>query len=326
VVIAEDDRNLSAIVRPERAGGGGLDGVWADDFHHIVRRLVAGDADGYFRDYAGTTAELTTAVNRGWLYTGQPSIHAGKPRGTDPNGVPLERFVFCLQNHDQVGNRALGERLSHQVDAATCRAATAVLLLAPETPLLFMGQEWAGSTPFQYFTDHHAELGRLVTEGRRREFQHFAAFTDPAARALVPDPQDEGTVAASRLDWDESAREPHASMWRWHQALLRLRRGHPARSGAATASAPDADSLVLRLGASGDLLLVARLRGCGTVDAASAAGEQTPGGAHWMPVLTSEDEPFTIDGVAVGIDDWPSGPKVHFPRPGAVVLQAERVA
>ena len=134
--------------------------------------------------------------------------------------------MFCLQNHDQVGNRALGERLHQLADLAAYRAAAALLLLSPETPLLFMGQEWAASTPFLYFTDHHEELGRLVTEGRRREFERFPAFSDAAARMKIPDPQDAATFEASRLRWDEVDREPHAAMRRLHRALIALRPRH----------------------------------------------------------------------------------------------------
>jgi maltooligosyltrehalose trehalohydrolase len=116
--------------------------------------------------------------------------------------------VFFLQNHDQVGNRAFGDRLHHVIDPAAWRAVSALWLLLPETPLLFMGQEWAASAPFLYFTDHGAELGDLVTVGRRREFSRFSAFSDVAVRATIPDPQSESTFRASRLDWNERDREP----------------------------------------------------------------------------------------------------------------------
>ena len=161
-LIAEDHRNLAGMLRPESEGGWGLDGVWSDDFHHQLRRLLCGDDDGVYRDFAGTVADLVTTLNRGWLFTGECSIHRGKNRGTDPAGLPLRDFIFCIQNHDRIGNRAFGERLNHQVDAATFRAASALLLLAPQTPLLFMGQEWAASSPFLFFTDHEPELGRRV--------------------------------------------------------------------------------------------------------------------------------------------------------------------
>ena len=200
------------MIRPEGEGGWGLDGVWADDFHHKVRVALAGDNEGYYRDYTGSMPNLARTLNQGWHFTGQYSDYLQEHRGTDPTGIPPRRFVFCLQNHDQIGNRALGERLHHQIELPAYRAASVLLLCAPATPLLFMGQEWAATTPFLYFTDHPEELGRLVTEGRRNEFRHFSGLLRPgSARERIPDPQAETTFAASRLDWSEADQEPHAS-------------------------------------------------------------------------------------------------------------------
>ena len=237
-VIAEDHRNLAMMVTPRRESGWGLDAVWADDFHHQMRRLLAGDSDGYYRDFSGTTADLATTLRQGWFFTGRYSEHLREPRGTDPTAIPAPRFVVCLQNHDQVGNRARGERLHHQIDAAAFRAASVVLLTAPQTPLLFMGQEWAASSPFQYFTDHDEPLGRLVTEGRRREFRDFVAFADAGAGEGIPDPQAIATFLASRLDWAEREVEPHASMVRLHAALLAFRRTELAGEDTAEDSPP----------------------------------------------------------------------------------------
>src|SRR5690606_35197220 len=161
--------------------------------------------EGYYRDYEGSAAALAGVLNRGWQFVGQYSSYLEEHRGTDPSGIPPRRFVFCIQNHDQVGNRALGERLHHQVELAAFRAATVILLRAPATPLLFMGQEWAASTPFLYFTDHPEPLGSMVTEGRRKEFQHFSAFSDPEALERIPDPQAEGTFRRCILDRSECA-------------------------------------------------------------------------------------------------------------------------
>lgn len=135
--------------------------------------------------------------------------------------------MICLQNHDQIGNRAFGDRLNPAIDLAAFRAASALLLTAPATPLLFMGQEWAATTPFLYFTDHEEDLGKLVTEGRRQEFRHFLAFVDPEARERIPDPQAVSTFEASRLDWSEPERAPHASILRLYQALLPSAAGNP---------------------------------------------------------------------------------------------------
>ena len=199
IIHAEDHRNLASMVAPSADGGWDLDGVWADDYHHIVRRAVAGDSHGYYEDFAGDATELAATIRQGWLYTGQPSRHMKGPRGTDPSRVPMAASVVCLQNHDQVGNRAVGDRLHHTVDLAAWRAASVVLLTCPMTPLLFMGQEWAASSPFLYFTDLEPDLGRAVTEGRRREFKDFPSF---AGAGEVPDPQAESTFAQSKLIWD----------------------------------------------------------------------------------------------------------------------------
>jgi maltooligosyltrehalose trehalohydrolase len=136
VLIAEDHRNLAHMVKPYEEGGWELHGIWADDFHHQLRRMLAGDCESYYRDYSGTAEDLARTINQGWFFIGQHSIHLNKPRGTDPAGLSPRAFVICLQNHDQVGNRAFGERLHHQIDLASYRAASTLLLCSPGTPLL----------------------------------------------------------------------------------------------------------------------------------------------------------------------------------------------
>ena len=219
-LVAEDPRNINRIVLPRAQGGYGMDAVWTDDFHHQVRNMTAGDIDGYYADYASSSAhELARSIEQGWYFDGRRSPTTGKPRGTDPSGISLYQCVICIQNHDQVGNRPLGNRLTEDIDLATYRAATALLLFSPELPLLFMGQEWAASSPFQFFSDHNEELGRLVTEGRRKEFESFPGF-----EGQVPDPQDAATFEASRLQWHEVERETHALTLNLYRDLLRARR------------------------------------------------------------------------------------------------------
>ncbi len=225
-LIAEDDRNLDTLLHPVDRGGCGMTGVWADDFHHAVRRHLAGDREAWFEDFTGSTTEIAAAVRDGWVFSGQHAPHYGGPRGSSPSGVPIEAPVICLQNHDQVGNRAHGERLHHQVGVGAWLAATTLLLMAPETPLLFMGQEWAASSPFLFFTDHQEALGALVVEGRRREFGSFAAFGDPMARQRIPSPQAEETWRRSILHWDERAAPPHAHVLAQTRALLAVRHAH----------------------------------------------------------------------------------------------------
>jgi maltooligosyltrehalose trehalohydrolase len=315
-VVAEDVRNLAGMVTPEAEGGWGLDGVWSDDFHHQVRRCLAGDSDGYFQDFDGATSGIAATARQGWFYTGQHAPYFNAARGTDPNGVPLERFVFFIQNHDQVGNRAFGDRLNRTIEPAAYRAASVLLLMLPETPLLFMGQEWAASSPFRYFTDHHAELGRLVTEGRRKEFASFRAFADSEAREKIPDPQDVQTFLRSKLNWEECEREPHAAMLRLYRRLLRLRREEPALRSPAredfVIEALDDDTLILqrRAGAAVPLLGVVCLRGAGAVSVAGhVLGE---------PAFTTEDAAFCPDPAPVEFDAGDGS--IRFQRPGAVVL------
>lgn len=329
LLMAEDDRNLATIVRPPEDGGWGLDAVWADDFHHHVRRRVAGDSDGYYQDYTGAIADLATTLRQGWFYCGQHSDYAGGPRGTDPAGVPVARMVICVQNHDQIGNRPFGTRLNHQIEPAMYRALSALLLFAPETPLLFMGQEWAASVPFLFFTDHHPGLGRLVTEGRRKEFSRFAAFADEAVRARIPDPQADATFEASRLRWDECARAPHAGTLALYRALLGLRRTEPALQAHSRFDAVPLDESGLAL-ARGEapgqaMLLVAWLQESGGAYEQRRHGPAVPGG-RWSLVLSTEEPRFhdasdDRRGAFAPEIELEDVLTVRFRRPSAVILR-----
>ncbi len=262
VLIAEANENDARYLRPASEGGFGFDAVYADDFHHALRRYLAGDHEGYYRDYAGTLDEVARTVEQGWLYQGQPTRLTGAPRGTPAADRPAWQFQYMLQNHDQVGNRPTGDRLTQSVDLGRYRAASALLLLLPYTPLLFMGQEFAASAPFLYFTDHVPELGRLVTEGRREEFRGWAAFGDPARAKDIPDPQAPETFFRSKLDLAEAGRPPGNQVQELYRELLHLRRDdavlarqdrHQMRAAALT---PDVLSVNLWNGAECRLLLV----------------------------------------------------------------------
>jgi maltooligosyltrehalose trehalohydrolase len=319
LVYAEDSRNLSTMVEDSSQGGWGLDGVWADDFHHVVRRMLAGDRHGYFVDYRGTAEELAATLRRGWLYVGQASPHEGGPRGTDPSRVPMRKAVICVQNHDQVGNRAIGDRLHHTADPAAWRAAVTLLLAAPMTPLLFMGQEWATSAPFQFFTDFEPELGAKVVEGRRREFGAFPEFATPEGAGRIPAPQADSTFEASRLRWTEKDEAEHARVLRLHRALLRMRRDRAAlqASDALECDADAIDDATIAFGreASGEepILVVARLRGCGQVTIPALRG----GGYH--PILDTEDPAFASDSRPAAVDA--AAGSIVFARPGAIIFE-----
>jgi maltooligosyltrehalose trehalohydrolase len=322
IVIAEDERNERTLLLPPEEGGFGLDAVWADDVHHILRRLVAGDSEGYYAGYEGTPAELARAIRQGWLYQGEHYTPTDEPRGTSSEGIPPQRFVYCIQNHDQVGNRALGERLNHQVEPGVYRAISALLLLSPGTPLLWMGQDWAASTPFLYFTDHPDELGRLVTEGRREEFSGFSEFADEG-RELIPDPQAQETFDRSRLDWSEVEREPHAAVLRLYRELLRIRRDAPAmrsRGRESWDAQPLSDGALglRRDGADGTLLVIVNLAGSLEVDL-RATPLARPATRSWRVRLCTEEERFGGAGAeAVGLD----GARLLVTRPCAVLLEA----
>ena len=293
VFIAEDERNERLLVTPPPAGMG-MDAVWADDLHHQLRRHLAGDHEGYFADYTGSIDDIVRTLRRGWFYEGQFAESQGAPRGTPAEGLPPAAFVHCIQNHDQVGNRALGDRLTNSVPLPAYRAASALLLVSPYTPLLWMGQEWAATAPFLYFTDHPAELGRLVTEGRRKEFGRFSAFADPAARERIPDPQALETFKRSRLDWGERERMPHAGVLALYRELLGLRHAHPALrrrdrdSFAVAALGPDALAL-RRTGVDGRALLLV-VSFDGPLDVDLAAREETAGA--WRLMLSTEEARF----------------------------------
>jgi maltooligosyltrehalose trehalohydrolase len=326
LVLAEDVRNLARMVQPEKQNGWGLDAVWSDDFHHQMRRFLTGDQDGYFQDFAGTTQDIAATARQGWFYGGQYAPFFGQPRGTDPAGIPPSRFVFFLQNHDQVGNRAFGDRMHHQADPAVYRAATALLLLLPQTPLLFMGQEWAASAPFRYFTDHHPELGKLIQQGRQNEFSGFAAFQDPNDRERIPDPQALETFEASRLNWEERELEPHLSIWRFYTKLLALRRTEPALRAQGTdnfqvEALNDSVLLLRRQAPSAPALLgVIRLRGAGSDNLQGSPCADAGQAGKWELLLTAEDASFAPDPVPPRVDLW--GPVIEFFRPGAVILKA----
>ncbi|MEP7050462.1 MAG: alpha-amylase family glycosyl hydrolase [Pseudomonadota bacterium] len=218
-LVAEDDRN-----DPASLFAHGIDAVWSDDFHHTVHVLLTSERDGYYSGYQGDLAELARVIERIHLFDGQVFPPTGRPRGKPCEGLPRERFVYALQNHDQIGNRAFGERLHHLGDEQPVRALTLLWLLLPATPLLFMGQESGADEPFLYFTDHTGELGEAVTKGRAKEFGKFAAFGQGGAQAL-PDPQAEATFARCRLHQQSDPLKRQS--FEFHQRALKLRREDP---------------------------------------------------------------------------------------------------
>lgn len=199
---------------------------WNDDIHHAAHVLLTGESDGYYADYSQNPARhLGRCLAQGFSYQGESSAYRdGKPRGEPSRHLPLDCFVSFLQNHDQVGNRAFGERITSLADANKIKAALAVLLLAPSPPLLFMGEEFGASTPFLFFCDFEPALAVKAREGRRSEFARFAEFSSPEARARIPDPNREETFFRSKLDWACLQSAPHRGWLSFYRQLLALRR------------------------------------------------------------------------------------------------------
>jgi maltooligosyltrehalose trehalohydrolase len=225
VLIAESDLNDPRVIRPREVGGYGLHAQWNEDFHHALHVAVTGERSGYYQDFSGL-ADVGRALTQGFVYDGRHSAHRGRRHGRPATGLSGHRFVGFVQNHDQVGNRAQGERLSQLAPAGRLQAAAALVLTAPFVPMLFMGEEWGARSPFLYFTDHQdPELARAVRDGRRREFQAFGWAPEEIA-----DPQDPETFARSRLVWNERERDPHHQILAWHRALIALRRRAPELS------------------------------------------------------------------------------------------------
>jgi maltooligosyltrehalose trehalohydrolase len=216
-LIAETDEHDERYLRPTGEGGYGFDATWADDFHHAVRTIIQPERQGYLAKYAGNAEELARTLAQGFLHEAAGAKH----------DRPWPQYLYCIQNHDQVGNRAFGQRLNVTSADNDFLAASLLLLLLPQMPLLFQGQEFLASTPFLFFTDHNEELGRLVTEGRRKEFAGFAQFSDPAARERIPDPQDPRTFQRSKLNLDEAAYGAGLLAQDLYRAALQLRATDP---------------------------------------------------------------------------------------------------
>ncbi|HUO81458.1 MAG TPA: malto-oligosyltrehalose trehalohydrolase [Gammaproteobacteria bacterium] len=225
-LVLENDDNAARYLERDAERPGFYTAQWNDDLHHAAHVLATGETHGYYADYADRPLHaLGRALCEGFVYQGEPSAHRdGAARGEPSAHLPAAAFVHFLQNHDQVGNRAFGERLAALCDEQPLRALLAVLLLSPQPPLLFMGEEWAASQPFLYFCDHGDALAAAVRDGRRTEFAAFPEFADPAARETIPDPNAAATFEASRLDWQDAGSDRGRATLAWMRALLRLRR------------------------------------------------------------------------------------------------------
>jgi maltooligosyltrehalose trehalohydrolase len=310
-LIAEDARNERKVILPAEQSGHGFDAIWSDDFHHHMRHRLAGDSDGYYHDFDGTTESIAKTIRDGWFFTGQFAGFHGHSRGTSPRGLSHASRIFCIQNHDQVGNRAFGERLSSQISYPAYCAASALLLLSPEVPLLFMGQEWAAPEPFLFFTNHNEDLGQLVTEGRRKEFARFSAFADPANRESIPDPQNIETFRRSKLHWEVRQNPENAACLYWYQMLLQIRTQLLHHADFQTCRALNKKTIELQWKSSkGSLSAVVVLEGSTIVKEQLWRGMTI--------VLQSEESRFMPDHGSI---DWhPDTGTLTFERAGAVLF------
>ena len=276
-VIAETDENDSRYVKPQRDGGYGLDAVWSDDFHHAVHAFFTGERQGYYQDF-GDPQQIAQALREGYVFQGQRFGFWNRPRGTSAKDVPLPANVICIQNHDQIGNRAKGERLTTLIPRGARKVAAAFLLLAPHTPLLFMGQEYDESAPFQFFTNFQdPALSKAVSDGRRSEFKDFDF-------AEVPDPEDVATFQRSKLTWPDAP--ANQEMLEWYTRLLQLRKQYVTNSER-TADAQFANGVLSMEVPANDPHLV--------VEASLEPGASLPRiKAGWREILRSAEDGYEV--------------------------------
>jgi maltooligosyltrehalose trehalohydrolase len=304
-VIAESDLNDARLVRSVESGGYGLDGQWSDDFHHALHARLTNESDGYYKDFTAP-GDLASALSRGFVYAGQYSAYRGSHHGSDCSDVPGHRFVVCAQNHDQIGNRMLGERLNHLVTFDDLKLAASVLLLSPYIPLLFMGQEYGEKAPFLYFVSHtDPALVQAVREGRRREFSAFSW------RGEVPDPQAEETFARSRLDHNVRRDGIHRTLFAYHKELIRMRNAiaalaRPDRERTRVDSVANDSVLVMRRWSDSEQALVIVHFGAATIDATlpaipamwtrllDSAAARWRGPGSMMPVAVSSSDQLSL--------------------------------
>lgn len=319
-VIAESADNDARLLRPAEIGGFGMDAQWSDDFHHALHALLTGERQGYYEDF-GRVRDLAAAFERGYVYEGRYSPYRRRRHGRSAAGVPAQRFVVYAQNHDQVGNRAKGDRLSTIVSFEKQKLAAAAILLSPFVPMLFMGEEYGDPAPFLYFVDHQdPDLQRAVREGRRAEFAAFGWTEEP------PDPFDIETFNRSRLDFALRDQPSHSHLLALHAELLRLRREHPVLRRL------DRERLHAEANESERTLLIRRWNPGGATCALLLAFDDEPKrislplppGA-WRPVIASCDEQWGGTG-GVGPEVIQSSGEAQMDLPSAGFILFDREA
>ncbi len=308
VIFAENEPQVANLARPVAEGGLGLDSLWNDDFHHAAHVALTGGREAYYDGYLGSAQEFISCLLRGFLYQGQFYDWQGKTRGSRTDGLPPSAFIHFLENHDQVANSFDGRRLHQLCDPGRLRAMTALLLLGPQTPMLFQGQEFNASNPFLYFADHTAELNDAVRDGRRSFLRQFPSLSSPDAAAAIADPSASSTFERCKLDHAERRR--NAGALALHRDLLRLRRDDPAfreaRPGGLSAAVLGDAAFVVRFAArgGGERLLVVNLGAENTLRPAAEPLLAPPGAEPWRLLWSSERPEYGGRGVACPFDAY----------------------
>ena len=324
LIVGENEPQCVRLLRSSLDGGYGVDALWNDDWHHTARVAVTGRHEAYYTDYRGTPQEFVSAAKYGFLYQGQYYTWQKQRRGTPTHGIDAARFVHFLQNHDQVANSASGARGHELAPPGRWRALTALLLLGPQTPMLFQGQEFGSSSPFLYFADHAPELARKVQEGRTKFLLQFASIAQSEVRERLADPSDADTFQRSKLDHEE--RHRHAEMWALHVDLIRLRRDDPVLAAQGTqgldGAVLSASAFLLRYFARNgeDRLLLVNVGAALDFDPAPEPLLAPPAAMRWEVRWSSEDPRYGGVGMPP-IDDernW------HLPGESAALLIATR--
>jgi malto-oligosyltrehalose trehalohydrolase len=224
-LILENEENQAHWLERDPAGEVRLyTAQWNDDVHHGLHTAATGEQDGYYAEYQGDISKLARALAEGFAFQGEMMAYRGEPRGEPSGYLSPTAFIAFLQNHDQIGNRAFGDRITASTPTEAVRAVAALYLLAPQIPMLFMGEEWAAAQPFPFFCDFDEELAKAVRKGRREEFAKFPEFQDEQARERIPDPTAEATFQSAKLVWSDQSQEPHAQWLDWYRRILALRR------------------------------------------------------------------------------------------------------
>jgi maltooligosyltrehalose trehalohydrolase len=321
IVVAENEPQETRLARPESAGGYGLDALWNDDFHHTARVAMTGRNEAYYSDFGGTPQELISAVKYGYLFQGQRYQWQAKRRGSPAWGLAPAQFVNYIENHDQIANSGRGQRPRMETSPGRYKAATALLLLAPGTPMLFQGQEFGSSSPFYFFADHGVELRELVKEGRIQFLSQFESLAQPEARICHVDPGDGSVFRRCKLDFEE--RRAHAGLYQMHKDLLRLRREDAVfraqRPRAVDGAVLSAEAFVLRFFGEGgdDRLLLVNMGRDLHLDPAPEPLLAPPEDRLWEVLWSSEDPRYGGCGTPNpdGPDNW------RLPGHAALVLR-----